>query len=728
MIGFNTIDEVLKVEDGITANSFSLEMLLNHPVCIYLQIPLYQRLYVWEIGEIKLFIEDILEAFFEKEESYHIGNMMFANTISEDNIIVDLIDGQQRFTTLWLISIIISKYNENLRNFAFINGKPRLSFTSRDNVNDYFTELNTITIDILSNENINLKNINLKNIDQSIEPIVTGIINIYNSIKNGNEKYSWNEKSVIEFGNYIFKNLIMVQTTVPSKNNLNQIFESLNSGGKQLENHQILKSRFLKVLKKGGYLKETIDELVYKWEACSNMNIYIERSIYSIVSEKWEDVINFKVFNCDLKSNKANEYFRLKNYIDNSREPINLHDILKDESDIQVDKINNEAVSSKSIISFSQFLLHTLRVQNLIYKDDFVQVNSKNELNDVIPIDSKNLLRYFNTETGAFSNPDNVQQFMNLLFDLRFLFDKYVIKWTSEDEGNQESLLINKVYFNKSKDSCSVKREFVESNRQLSLVQSILYIVQEFKTQYWITPFLHFLYNRYFQNNIKEDYKASIASSVSFIENLDNYFYNQENPDQNMAELSFKDYSKVFEKKSGGDFKFVSKQLKKMKGTFFFRYWFYKTEYLLWKYRSDFETEMRDSEFELWNNYKITFKTSIEHIFPQSKHGFDEAANRNLYQEMANQNSKDYFGNLVLLTVSENSQYGALEVDDKKTKYKLKISNNSIDSLKSSLIFNLVDKENEEKAWKKGIWNFCKSKYHLEEQILPLFKKHLETY
>lgn len=709
MTGLNTIDEVIKTEDKITANYFSLEKLLHHPASIYLQIPLYQRLYVWEIGEIKLFIEDILEAFFEEEESYYIGNMMFANTNIDNNITIDLIDGQQRFTTLWLISIILSKYNENLRNFAFVNGRPRLSFTSRDDVNDYFTELGSNTIDILSDKNIELQH------NDSIEPIVTGIINIFNSIRNGKRKQDWNAALVSKFGDYIFQNLMMVQTTVPSKNNLNQIFESLNSGGKQLENHQILKSRFLKVLRKKEYSQNEIDELVYQWEVCSNMNLYIERSVYSIVSQKWKNVIHPKAFESNFESNKAKDHFQLNNYINTSRKPINLLKILEEEQDVPVEKNNKETESSKSIISFSQFLLHTLRVYNLIHKEE------------AISVDSKNLLQYFNTETGVFSDPENVKNFINLLFDLRFLFDKFVIRWAIEDDEDQESLLVTKAYFSKSKDSHSIKREFVESNRQLSLAQSVLYIVQEFKTQYWITPFLHYLYNRYFQNAAQETYADSIISAVSFIENLDNYFYNQEKGDQNMSMLSFEALSQIKETKSHGDFKFVSKKLLQLEGVFFFRYWFYKTEYLIWKYRNDFKEIIPDAEFDVWNKYKITFKTSIEHIFPQSKNGFEEETDRNLYPQITNPILKDYFGNLVLLTVSENSQYGAFEVDDKKTKHNLKLDKNSIDSLKSSLIFKVVDFEDEEKGWKKGDWNFSKAKYHLEEHLLPLYKKHLES-
>lgn len=717
MIGLNTIDKVLKVEENITSNQFSLETLLNLNNNVHLQIPLYQRLYVWGVKEIKLFIEDISEAFEDEQQSYYIGNMMFANNTEAERIIIDLIDGQQRFTTLWLMSIILSKQNKDLKNFAFVNNEPRLSFTSRDNVNNFFKQLREHSIDVLKNENIHYgTHFGTTDNKNEIEPLIDGISNIYNSLKQVIIKHDWREDSLTRFGDYILKNLVMVQTTVPSKNNLNQIFESLNSGGKQLENHQILKSRFLKVLRDSNLSEEVINVLVYKWEASSKMNLYLERSVYSVTSETWGNIIDSQVYEKGFESNQSKDYFKLKNYITNTREPINLLSILRDEPESNIKEIGKQSTDSRSIINFSQFLLHALRVYNLVYK-----------INVPIPVDSKNLLKYFDTKKGEFASEENVIKFIDLLFELRFLFDKYVIRWTFEDDDSQESLLLKKVSYNYTeKDkSISVQRLFRQSERELSLAQSVLHIVQESKTQYWLTPFLYFLYDKYNRRNVIENYNVSIDSTTLFIENLDNFFYCQRNENSNLSQLSFEKDMSVFENETIGDINYISEKLERLSGTFFFRYWFYKTEYLIWKYRNDFKDLIPEPEFELWNKYKITFKTSIEHIYPQSKGGFENETERALYINEDNPILKDYFGNLVLLTVNENSEYGALEVNEKKIKFKLKLGKNSIDSLKSSLIFNIVDRENGESGWETGIWNFSKSKYHLEMQILPLFKKHL---
>ncbi|OPC06381.1 hypothetical protein BAS09_02010 [Elizabethkingia ursingii] len=707
MKGLLKIDTLLSTENYITSNDLTLEQLILFDTPINIQIPLYQRLYVWDVEEIKLFIEDVSDAYISGKDFYYIGNMMFANTKNGDNIQIDLIDGQQRFTTLWLTSILLKSYSKNLTAFAFINGEPRLNFTSRDEVNEFFKSLLNIKINLLNNSNLSF---NLNN--PSLEPIVNGLLNIFNFIKEVSLNNKWNDNDLRAFSDFIFKKLQMVQTTVPTNNDLNQIFESLNSGGKQLVNHQILKSRFLKALKEDNNLKKEIDSLVYKWDAASNMNLYLERSVYNLTPATWEKIIKENVWSAKKDFFLSEDYFQFIEFSTHSISPIPLQNILNSSDDNEKLKFGKEQQDSvKSIISFSQFLLHSLRVFYL-----------QKGINKLIPVDSKNLLLYFNTEEGPFSESKTIKEFINLMFDLRFLFDKFIIKWSTEDR-EPESLMINKCYFNRSNNSYSVRREYLDSNKQLALAQSVLYIIQESKTQYWLTPFLAYLYKRYIISEIAESYDDAIKKAVLFTENLDNFFYCQNNT-SDMSTLSFRDFTNDFNVKPG-DFKYVKLQLKSLNGTNFLRYWFYKTEYLLWKYKDSFKDEISLNEFQLWKNYKITFKTSIEHIFPQSKSGFETEIDKMDFKNVDNPILKDYFGNLVLLSVSENSEYGKADVDDKKTKYKLKLNNQYVDSLKSSLIFNLVDKELD--GVQKGIWNYSKAKYHMKNHILSIYIKHLNN-
>ena len=72
-------------------------------------IPAYQRPYSWEYDECFTLYSDIMEAFNDKEsnEDYFIGNIVIAksSTIKDK---LEVIDGQQRLTTLLLLIKVLS--------------------------------------------------------------------------------------------------------------------------------------------------------------------------------------------------------------------------------------------------------------------------------------------------------------------------------------------------------------------------------------------------------------------------------------------------------------------------------------------------------------------------------------------------------------------------------------------------------------------------------------------
>jgi uncharacterized protein with ParB-like and HNH nuclease domain len=71
-------------------------------------IPVYQRPYVWDDEEIKKLLGDILNTFTyanSNSSNYFVGNtyvIKSSNKIREKQY--ELIDGQQRFTSFWLIA------------------------------------------------------------------------------------------------------------------------------------------------------------------------------------------------------------------------------------------------------------------------------------------------------------------------------------------------------------------------------------------------------------------------------------------------------------------------------------------------------------------------------------------------------------------------------------------------------------------------------------------------
>ena len=65
------------------------------------RIPLYQRKYAWSEDEVNALLEDLLSN--KSSDYYYIGNIVVEQR--EDKVL-DVIDGQQRLTTLYLISKI----------------------------------------------------------------------------------------------------------------------------------------------------------------------------------------------------------------------------------------------------------------------------------------------------------------------------------------------------------------------------------------------------------------------------------------------------------------------------------------------------------------------------------------------------------------------------------------------------------------------------------------------
>ena len=88
-------------------------------------IPLYQRNFAWRSEEINQLLQDLIDACQTAEtQNYYIGSLV---TLQRHNGEFEVIDGQQRLTTLSLISKMLGVQNH-----------PVLSYDSRPNVDEFF--------------------------------------------------------------------------------------------------------------------------------------------------------------------------------------------------------------------------------------------------------------------------------------------------------------------------------------------------------------------------------------------------------------------------------------------------------------------------------------------------------------------------------------------------------------------------------------------------------------
>lgn len=248
-------------EKVITSIKSISDLIEEYPFCI----PSYQRPYVWENEQIYKLLNDIYTAFERnKSEAYFIGTVILykrTHSDGDETAVYELLDGQQRFTTIWLIAVAFSKTgcNTDLNRFLRYHQNLRIRFSIRNQVEDYFHRLldEYPASDIASDETVS-KDEYLCCIARAVTSI-TGWLNEIND-----------ESKLQDLGRYIYSQVKFVMNIVPKGTDLNKLFTTINNAGLQLEQSDILKSLLLKRLPSNKLHYSKI------WECCEQMNASIE--------------------------------------------------------------------------------------------------------------------------------------------------------------------------------------------------------------------------------------------------------------------------------------------------------------------------------------------------------------------------------------------------------------------------------------------------------------------
>lgn len=585
------------------------------------EIPIYQRLYVWKDEQVKILLDDLYESFKSNKDIFYLGNVLVVENSNDKHF--DLIDGQQRFTTLWMFSIV---YKEAMESFIYKNGDFRLNFSIRDEVKNFF---NSFLMD---------KNINLK-IDENISK---ALVEIKNYFQNKN-------KDIFEFTKFLMQKVQLLFTIVPKETDLNKLFELINNRGVQLQHHEILKAKILKNISVNERLKYS-----NLWDSCSYMDNYVEKNLRDIAKVKISQIFSNEKSKKDAEPLAvAEEVLKLiKNTKLTEFKPLSLEQILKDNKNISEtveDNLDESDSNVRSIITFSMLLQHTLRI--------YLIEDGKKEFKDIQKILDKELLNIFDSYFFCDSNNEkDVKYFIELLWRIRYMFDKYIIKWVETEEGKIH--LINQLYLakNEKSNSKSLVRREPEANEGVALLQSMLYHSQQLTTHYWLTPYLYYLCLN--GGNNKKHYE--------YLRYLDNNLLSNRS-EETLMQRTYK-FTKDFSYRENYDYS----ELREAKGVGFSHYWFYKLEFVLWYL-------LKDKKDKRWKEFRFTAKNSVEHISPQ--HPKEEDGNK------VSSHILDSFGNTSLVSRSINSEYSNNSFRVKREKFREK-NINSVDSLKMDLIYD----------------------------------------
>ena len=350
-------------------------------------IPIYQRLFEWSTDNVIMLLDDLRGKFVSSEgqDDYFIG--MLTSTDSNE-----LIDGQQRFTVMMLMGCVFQKYHNGWKKFLKANDKIRLFFTSRPLDNEYMWGLIEQTADL------NITNAKMKY-----------------AIKCIHEYIEKNIDKRKEFVTYVFNHLCFFITTLPkgySPRDLNRYFERMNTTGRNLEQHEILKVKLL------SNLAQDVDKYISLWNKLSDVDTLLIKK-----SEKDDEVKlrqrKNEAFQKDIDKIPVSDIINgLGVSNDEKSETISLVKA-SSERPKREQEINKD---SRCALTFPYLLLHALYY--------FLKGDIKDSIEDFFK--PSNLLDTFAKYLpyDADANENNIKSFLNILYKGRLALDICFIRPT----------------------------------------------------------------------------------------------------------------------------------------------------------------------------------------------------------------------------------------------------------------------------------------------------------
>lgn len=365
-------------------------------------IPLYQRDYAWEEKQIVQLIEDIDDV--NLGENYYIGSLIVANR----NGLFEVVDGQQRLTTLFLLLSYLGLNEGN---------EEALSFSCRENSNYTLRHINPILADERDKYDV----------DRLQQNIISGL----NIIKENIDKFSEPRKQ-----DFLRKlgNVVIYRIEVPDHTDLNHYFEIMNTRGEQLEQSDVLKARLMRELQ-GSKKDLQIFSLI--WDACRDMSGYVQMHF---TPQQREELFLWDWTH--LPSHRLKDYHKISPS-SGSKTGATISEIVHPEFVVDTEDgyLDDETrVRFESIIEFPYFLLHVLKV--------YLALNPKIEHKngDILVyelLDDKKLTTAFERVLDyGVENGDPIDRFkftrgfMVCLLRTRYLFDKYIIKREFANESS----------------------------------------------------------------------------------------------------------------------------------------------------------------------------------------------------------------------------------------------------------------------------------------------------
>ena len=617
-------------------------------------IPLYQRNFAWTYNEIEQLLNDVADAFQENRDNYYyIGTLV----VNKENDIFKIIDGQQRTTALNLIALAL-KHEFGFDRLKAVN----LTFPARKK----------------SNKNIQDLFAKKKILEGDENELTRGYGHARDALKKVLEERQLNPQS---FVNHLFEKVIIFRSILPEDLDLNLYFERFNSRGEQLEAHEILKAQ---MMAKFGTDQEMAQKFARIWDACAEFDKPVINAFTKKAKKKYHDGEREKIFPLNwIKGNNYQNSFLLN--IDQSLSQIevqstNKKSLLssienKESTRVKVISDTNEVEKYRTIINFETFLY-------FVYYITFGNISPSD-----IQLDDKKLLETFENVTSVNTNLEDVTLFIRNLLKLKFIFDNLIVRMSQETNNRRQEndWFLQKVYRNDYNNKTGGdlfvqyyhdKNSFEKFNDDILMLQSMFAVTfTANRDSRWLYEILQFLFN-----HIEELNQTEFASL-------------------------FKDFLEKMAVRYAEERLFTEdKSIKKYGAIPVYAFNF--VDYVLWKNREELKKDY-DIEFK---DFKFAYRRSIEHWYPQNPNGHDGESQ--LPIEFLHS-----FGNLCIITDSQNSRFGNSYPEAKLEQWEREgIFHRQ--SLKLQMMAKITSKKNRwdigeiqsmEKEVERYVHNFCNS-------------------
>lgn len=355
-------------------------------------IPLYQRLFSWGEEQVKGLLYDLKNHFdpdLDNGTPYYLGML---SCIKSGNH-YDLIDGQQRFTVMILLAIVLRNYYEKWN--GFLDGGKRLRFMSRTKDNEYLTAVINRQVETLDPN---------RKMEDGKKIIFDFMVSQFSS-DDMRESFA---KSAYTRMSFFFSELPLSYASNPAS--LNKYFEAMNAGGKGLEQHEILKVRLMQG-------EENKVHLTQIWNAVCDLNRPVikrnEKDLEEVYRSKYIQAIEL------CRNHRFNEAFELCESSYDTEDNNEIGDIEAKQQDFRQSFIET---GERSFITFPEFLMMVIDIYlNLSGSYSFYR---------------KELLKIYESHPI----PDK-QDFYNQLLFYRLLLDYYIVYKEGDETTNKYDIV-----------------------------------------------------------------------------------------------------------------------------------------------------------------------------------------------------------------------------------------------------------------------------------------------